>query len=276
MWCPVLAFAICCVVPGEHVPAIAELPEPPPLDVILKDWEMQSRRGKVVQIEFNNYTYDNVFQTEQRFQGSWILAEGFFRIDTHSTEPPRGQKSQKVGYKLVRGRSETWIKNSKLRRLFQVNHENKLIDALEISDKKPLQPDTEAAAPNKSFFEGLFHQIFVKMFLEVHAIHLFQHSADELKLDFEIETKVHNRGTSLVKLVPRRKAEKDCYKSIQVLWNYEKHRVDALKYTDHDGRWERVYVITDYQIDPPLDLEAVMNPTYPDYYVKEHRAPSRP
>jgi hypothetical protein len=84
------------------------------------------------------------------------------------------------------------------------------------------------------------------------------------------------KETAVFELKSRGEPESLDWSSFMVIWSHTQRRVHAVQFTDPARIYTTVYVVTDYVIDPALELDEVMNPTYPNYYVKEHRPPLGP
>lgn len=262
MYAAFLAVAISYAVAEEHVPALAEKSSEGELEKLLKNWEVQSQRGRVIQIEFERFVCDPIFRTEQQSTGRMILGQNQYRVDIYAIKYNEGQKSQRKGYKLSKDRTETWIGNSE--RTTQINHDSKAIDIWDWMKRKP-----QRATP-KQETSSWFPQIHIPVFLEMHVPSFIRVRADHLNRQFDVSLEQHNHGHSVITMLPRGEPELQQFKSIVVMWSHEKRRVHAVRMIDPTGTLETVYVVKEYLIDPPLDLQQIMNPQYPNYSVKEH------
>lgn len=263
MWCPFLVIAICCPLPEEHAPAIAERSEEARLNGLLNDWEIQSQKGKVIQIEFSQYVYDTVFKVEKQSTGCLILGDGQYRADVTPVTYTKDDKSQRDGYKLRRGPHETWIGGSG--RTTQHNHEAKQIDIFIW-----IRPSVRQEPPKPDRGTEFFLNWIPADFLGTTVPSYIRVRAEDLKQRFDVSLVDDAEDKSVFELTPKGKPESLQWSSIRVMWSHKKRRVHAVQFIDPGRVKETVYVVKDYLVDPALDLEAVMNPTYPDYDVKEH------
>ncbi|MCA9070165.1 MAG: hypothetical protein KDA84_14630, partial [Planctomycetaceae bacterium] len=89
-----LMMVLCTADPNASA-AVVERTDASRLGKILKTWEVQSHQGKVVQIEFIRFVYDNVFQVEKRAKGRLIFGEGKYRFDLNPCQIEEGKTSHR-------------------------------------------------------------------------------------------------------------------------------------------------------------------------------------
>lgn len=261
-----LAMVIYCAAGSS--PAIAERTEFTSLDNLLKTWEVQSHKGRVVQIEFTRFIYDTVFKVEKRAKGRLIFGAGRFRFDSYPSEYEKGETSRRTNqrtqtaYKLAPSQSETWIGDSKTIRW--IRHSSRRIDVFPTPRSNQLVAVAEKPKDSRwdfGFRFPAFWDDYVPTFLRVNAEDLHQRFFIRLE---------NTEKAIIFTMRPRGEPDSFLWRSLNVMWDDEHQRMGALKIIDPSGNLETVYVVKSYQIDPRIDAKATWDPDYPGYSVQTH------
>ncbi len=264
------ALALACASEQTPLPVMAEKP-PLHLQDILEAWETQSQKGTVLQIEFTRIIYDRVFQVEKRCKGRLILTEGRYRIDFSPITDCKTKTSNLEGYKFVLdNRKMTYLGDAK--QLSIVNHETRNIYTFE---KLPnWRKNYHSNKTNDSLFDGFWNNRFWG-FWEIHVPSYIRVHADDLKNRFQISLRSQEDGGVILSMNPRYDVEKSEFRAIDVLWNCGEKQVNAVKVYGLNKNFESVYLVNSYQIDPPINLQDLMNPSFQKYRQKVYPLPQK-